>query len=192
MCSRIRHDQHKRDDLLISLPLRSRRHWRPVFSQMLTPSPAPSAASPSTTPSMKPDQGMGRRLHQGDRHQGHAAQRQRHGIRQPDRAGRRGLAGRRVPDREFAGHGAGRSGRPVRAVDADTLAQVPAELPAGQRPLDRHRRAQHGVRLQQDEADAGPIAEIDAGSRRRRAGRAAGPPRRPAPISRRSSARCWS
>ena len=43
-------------------------------------------------------------------------------------AGRRRLAGRRVPDRKFAGHGAGRAAGLFAPLDADTLAQVPANF----------------------------------------------------------------
>ena len=65
--------------------------------------------------------GMGRRLHQGDRHQGDAAQGQRHAS-SATRSSQEGAAspGRRVPDREFAGHGAGRRRRPVRAASTPT------------------------------------------------------------------------
>ena len=122
---------------------------------------------------------MGRRLHQGDRHQGDPAPGQRHGVRQPDRPGRRGFAGRRVPDREFAGDGAGRQGGPVRAGgQADTLEQVPAKY----RPPNGHWTAiaARSTVFAYDKTQARPKTSCRSrcSTSPIRAGRAAGP-RRP-------------
>ena len=117
---------------------------------------------------------------------------QRHRARQPDRPGRRRLAGRRVPDREFAGDGAGRQGRPVRAGRRRHAGAGAGGLPAGQRPLDRHRRAHTVFAYNKTQADAQTSCRSRCSTSPIRAGRAAGPPRRRAPISRRSSARCSS
>ncbi len=51
-------------------------------------------------------------------------------------------------------------------VDADTLAQVPARIPADHRQMGRRCRAQHRLCLRQDQADGRPAAQVDARSRR--------------------------
>jgi len=48
-------------------------------------------------------------------------------------------------------------------LNADVLAQVP-DIQALRRPLDRHRGAQHRIRVQQGQTDPGPAAEINRGS----------------------------
>ena len=75
-------------------------------------------------------------------------------------------------------------------LDAATLARGTAVSPKP-RPLDRHRRPLYRVRLQPGQTDRSAAAEVAAGPPSRN-GKAAGPPRRQAPISVRSSARCWS
>ena len=51
-------------------------------------------------------------------------------------------------------------------LDARDAGAGAGELPAGQRPLGRHRRAQHRVRLRQDQAQRRPAAEVAARPRR--------------------------
>ena len=66
-------------------------------------------------------------------------------------------------------------------LDAATLARGTAVSPKP-RPLDRHRRPLYRVRLQPGQTDRSAAAEVAAGPPSRN-GKAAGPPRRQAPIS---------
>ena len=113
-------------------------------------------------------------------------------ARQPDRRRKARFAGRRVPDRELAGDGPGRMPPACSPpVDADTLAQVPADYPSGRRQLDRHRRAQHRFAYDKTQAQAGRTAEVAARPRRPELEGPLGRIADAAPISRPSSARCW-
>ena len=73
------------------------------------------------------DQGMDRRLHQGNRYQGDLPPGRRHRTGQSAGRRGRGITRRRLPDRELPRHGRGRKGRTLRRPDADTLDQVPAQ-----------------------------------------------------------------
>ena len=97
------------------------------------------------------------------------------------------LARRRLPDRELARDGRGREGRTVRRPERRHSRSGSGAVPSGHRQVDRRRGAQHGVRLQQDQAAARPAAEVDDGSAAARSGRAAGAAPRPRRTSRPSS-----
>ena len=77
-------------------------------------------------------------------------------------------------------------------VAPTTLEQVGRGLPPGPWQMDGHRRALHGVRLQPDQTAPKPSCPNPCWTWPRRAGKAAGPPRRPVPTSRPSSPRCWN
>ncbi len=143
-------------------------------------------------PARVADQGVDRRVHQGDRHQGDLPAGRRHRTRQPaDRRGRR-VARRRLPHRELPRDGRCRERRAVRRPRRRDHRSGSGAIPSGHRQVDRRRRAHDGVRLQQGQAAARSAAEIHAGPASSPRGRAAGAGLRPRPTSRPSSPRCSS
>ena len=137
------------------------------------------------------DQGMDRRLHQGDRHQGDLPPGRRHRTGQPTGGRGRRVTRRRLPDRELARHGRRREGRTVRRPRRRHPRSGSGAIPSGHRQVDGCGGAQHRLRLQQDQAAARSAAEIHGGSRaarvegplgrRRRPRRTSKPSSRPAP-----------
>ncbi len=108
---------------------------------------------------------MDRRLHRGNRDQGDLPPGRRHRIRQPDH--RRGVrvARRRAPDRELPRHGRRRKGRLVCRPQCRHPQSGTGAISSAHRQVDRGRRAQHRLRLQQGQAATRSAAEIDDGSR---------------------------
>ena len=111
------------------------------------------------------DQGVDRRVHQGDRHQGRPTARAatpNSATSSSPRAPRRPptCSSPRTRPRWPPSRRPGCSPTSTRR----TISAGPAAVPARDRQVDGRRRADHGVRLQQDQAHRGAAAEVDHGS----------------------------
>ena len=114
-------------------------------------------------PARVADQGMDRRLHQGDRYQGDLPPGRRHRTGQSAGRRGRGITRRRLPDRELPRHGRSGEGRPVRRPQRRHHRSGSGAVPSGHRQVDGCRGTQHRLRLQQDQAATRSAAEIHAG-----------------------------
>ena len=114
-------------------------------------------------PARDPDQGVGGRLHRGNRHQGHPAPGRRHRDVQPDRPGRPGLTGGRLPHRELPRHGPGGKRRPLRGRGQGHRGPGPRRVPPLHQQVDRHRRPLHRAGLRQEQDQRGQAAQVHAG-----------------------------